>query len=340
MPKGQGFIQGHLSVSWGNQKSSQLRDLVLDDPNNIQGSWAHLPSLRAPIPQPLGQPLTTTPLALCAQVGALVYYIRCKSTSEFRVREKREGSSLGLPAVNELIWGEGSSENEDSLPRVTRVLRRARPMSAFYVALSLPGPGARRQVYEIKAQCPINNLAAYCKKTYMQYNSYYLQQPDVYRHCKCTPLSSACIHLMWGLEPKEEEKKSVTSTLSPRAAVTTGLRMKKTLPRTHYSGLCWQSFPTNRLLPSLLRSLLTVAVCACRKNLKAPPDQLFIENLVFFSQGCLLWSKAGSRFWLLWRHKQLVCGCRFKPKYINVTSRTTRVLAEVLMRQKLAVIDW
>lgn len=47
---------------------------------------------------------------------------------------------------------------------VTRVLRTAGPMSAFYAALSLPVPGARRQVYEIKAQCPINNLAAYCKK--------------------------------------------------------------------------------------------------------------------------------------------------------------------------------
>ena len=60
--------------------------------------------------------------------------------------------------------GGGLSENEDSLPRVTRVLRTAGPMSAFYAALSLPVPGARRQVYEIKAQCPINNLAAYCKK--------------------------------------------------------------------------------------------------------------------------------------------------------------------------------
>ena len=138
--------------------------IFLQQANNIQGSWAHPPSLRAPIPQPLGQPLTTTPLALCAQVGALVYHIRCQSTSEFRVREKPEGSSLSLPAVNELIWGGGLSENEDSLPRVTRVLRTAGPMSAFYVVLSLPGPGTRRQVYEIKAQCPINNLAAYCKK--------------------------------------------------------------------------------------------------------------------------------------------------------------------------------
>lgn len=221
---------------------------------------------------------------------------------------------MGLPAVNEPIWEEGSSENQDSLPRVTRVFCTAGPMSAFYVALSLLVPGARRQVYEIKAQCPINNLAAYCKKTYTRYNSYYLQQPDAYRHFKCTPLSSACIHLMWGLEPEEEEKKSITSTLCPCPAVTTGLRVKNTLPRTHYSGLCWQTFPTNHLLLSLLRSLLAVAVCACRKNLKAPPDQLFIQNLVFFSQGCLLWSKAGSRCWPLWRHKQLVCGCRFKPK--------------------------
>lgn len=88
MPKGQGFVQGHLSVSWDNRKHSQLRDLALDDPSNIQGSWAHRPSLRAPIPQPLGQLLTTMPLALCAQVGALVYHIRCKSASEFRARGK------------------------------------------------------------------------------------------------------------------------------------------------------------------------------------------------------------------------------------------------------------
>lgn len=66
---------------------------------------------------------------------------------------KREGSSLGLPAVNELIWGEErTSENEQSLPRVTRVLCAARPTSVFYAALSLLVPGARRQVYEIKAQ--------------------------------------------------------------------------------------------------------------------------------------------------------------------------------------------
>ena len=37
----------------------------------------------------------------------------------------------------------------------------------------------------------------------------------MYRHFQCTPLSSARFHLMWGLEPKEEEKKSITSTLCP-----------------------------------------------------------------------------------------------------------------------------
>lgn len=83
---------------------------------------------------------------------------------------KQEGSSLGVLAVNELIGrreeGEGGkpSENEQSLPRVTRVLCTARLTSVFYAVLRLLVPGARRQVYEIKAQCPINNLAAYCKK--------------------------------------------------------------------------------------------------------------------------------------------------------------------------------
>ena len=48
-------------------------------------------------------------------------------------------------------------------------------MYVFYAAFGLPVPGAHRRVYEIKAQCPINNLAAYCKKTYMPYNSYYLR---------------------------------------------------------------------------------------------------------------------------------------------------------------------
>lgn len=81
------------------------------------------------------------------------------------------------------------------------------PMYVFYVALRLPVPGAHRQVYEIKAQCPINNLAAYCKNTDTQYNSYYLQQPDVYGHFKCTSLSSTCFHFDVGSKTKEGREK-------------------------------------------------------------------------------------------------------------------------------------
>lgn len=146
------------------------------------------------------------------------------------------------------------------------------PMYVFYVALRLPVPGAHRQVYEIKAQCPINNLAAYCKNTDTQYNSYYLRQPDVYGHFKCTSLSSSCFHLTWGPKPKKEEKKNITSTLCPCPATKMGLMRKKTLQHTNYSGLCWLSFPTTHLLLSLLYSSLVVPVCVCRKNLKSPLD--------------------------------------------------------------------
>lgn len=140
---------------------------------------------------------------------------------------------MGLLAVNELISrreeGEGGkpSENEQSLPRVTRVLCTARLTSVFYAVFRLLVPGARRQVYEIKAQCPINNLATYCKKTYTQYNSYYLQQSDVYIHFKCTSLSSTCFHLMWSPKPNKEEKKNVTSTFCLRPAPKMGLMRKK-----------------------------------------------------------------------------------------------------------------
>lgn len=161
-------------------------------------------------------------------------------------------------------------------------------MHVFYAARRLPVPGARRQVYEIKAQCPINNLAAYCKKTYMQYNSYYLQQSDVYIHFKCTSLSSTRFHLMQNPKANKEEKKTITSTLCVCPATKMGLMRNKTPQCTNYSGLCWLSFSTSHPPLSLLYSLFLVAVCVCRKNLKSPLDELFIQNLVFFSQGCLL----------------------------------------------------
>lgn len=164
--------------------------------------------------RPWEQPLAKASLVLCAQAT-----MRCKSNFKFSMMGKRKGSSLGLPAVNELIWGKKPSENEPSLPRVARVLCAAHPTSVFYAVLRLLVPGARRQVYEIKAQRPINNLAAYCKKTYTQYNSYYLQQSDMYIHFKCTSLPPTCFHLMWSPKPNKEEKKHVTSTLCLRPAL-------------------------------------------------------------------------------------------------------------------------
>ena len=107
----------------------------------------------------------------------------------------------------------------------------------------------------------------------------------MYRHFKCTPLSSACFHLMWGLEPKEEETNSITSTLCPHGDEDE--EEENSSPRSLCRALL-AVLPRQPPPLSLLRSLLAVAVCACRKNLKAPPDQLFIQNLVFFSQGCLL----------------------------------------------------
>lgn len=59
----------------------------------------------------------------------------------------------------------------------------------FYVLLLLTILGAWRQVYEIKAQCPINNLAAYYK-TYTKSNNCYPQPSDMYTHFQCTPASS------------------------------------------------------------------------------------------------------------------------------------------------------
>lgn len=159
---------------------------------------------------------------------------------------------MALPAVNELIWGKRQSENEQSLPRVAGMLRAAGPMYLFYAALRLPVPGARRQVYEIKAQCPINNLAAYCKKTHTQYNSYYLQQSDVYRRFKRTSLSSTCFHSMWSPKPKREERRNITSSLCLCPATKVGLMGKKTLQCTNYSGLCWLPFPATHLPLSLL----------------------------------------------------------------------------------------
>lgn len=52
---------------------------------------------------------------------------------------------------------------------------------------------ACRQVYEIKAQHTINNLAAYHKKIP---HCIIARLYDVYIHFKCTSLSSACIYLM------------------------------------------------------------------------------------------------------------------------------------------------
>lgn len=170
---------------------------------------------------------------------------------------------MGLPAVNELIGGgEETSENEQSLPRVTRVLCAARPTYVFYAVLRLLVPGARRQVYEIKAQCPINNLAAYCKKTYTQYNSYYLQQSDVYIHFKRTSLSSTCFHLMWSPKPNKEENKNITSTLCLRPAPKTGLMRKKTIQGTNNSGPCQLFFSTS--YPPLIFALFfAFSCCLC-----------------------------------------------------------------------------
>lgn len=178
----------------------------------------------------------------------------------------------------------------------------ARPTYVFYAVLRLLVPGAGRQVYEIKARCPINNLAAYCKKTYTQYDSYYLQQSDVYIHFKGTSLSSTCFHLMWSPKPNKEEEKNITSTLCLRPAPQMALMRKKTIQGANHSGL-YQLLHIPPPLLSLLYSLLSVAVCVCRKNLQSLLGQLFIQNLVFFSQGCLLWSKAGSGCCLLQLHK-------------------------------------
>lgn len=77
--------------------------------------------------------------------------------------EKQEGPSLGLPAVKELIWGKRPVETTNRC-QSPRVLHATLPTHVFYAAFRLPVPRARWQVYEIKVQCPINNLAAYCEK--------------------------------------------------------------------------------------------------------------------------------------------------------------------------------
>lgn len=120
-----------------------------------------------------------------------------------------EGSSLGLPTVKELTCGERRSGNDQYPPESVGCFVQPALHMCFMQCSGCWCLGPE-QVYEIKAQCPINNWAAYCKKKKCtQYNSYYCQQSDVYRYFKWTSLSSVRFHLMWS--PKQIRRRKRTS---------------------------------------------------------------------------------------------------------------------------------
>lgn len=106
-----------------------------------------------------------------------------------------------------------------------------------YAAPRLLMLGAWRQVYEIKAQCPINNLAAYYK-TYTKYNSYCLQQSDVYTHFKCTSVSS--IYSIWcGFQNQTRRKERTLSPPLPSEALSQrSVNGKKPFLYPNYPWLC------------------------------------------------------------------------------------------------------
>lgn len=115
--------------------SSQLRALSSGQsqqhPVALESS---APLSEAPVPRPrkvtLGIACCHSPCSCVLRLG-LMSAMRCKLTSKLAVMGKRGGSSLGPPAVNELIWGKRLSANEQSPPGVAGVLVQPAPCMCF-----------------------------------------------------------------------------------------------------------------------------------------------------------------------------------------------------------------
>lgn len=153
-----------------------------------------------------------------------------------------------------------------------------------YAVLRLLMLGAWRQVYEIKAQSPINNLAAYYK-TYTKYNSYCLQQSDVYTHFKCTSVSS--IYSIWcGVQNQIRRKERTLSPSTPSEALLGRLvSRKKPILYPNYQGF-YSGLPYPP--PTLsLHSISTFFLCI----LKEPKTSHYSFRSWFSSRGAFYRTK-------------------------------------------------
>lgn len=185
--------------------------------------------------------------------------------------------------------------------------------------------GAWRQVYEIKAQCPINNWAAYYK-TYTKYNSYCLQQSDMYTHFKFPSVSS--IYSIWcGVQNQIRRKeRTLSPSTSSEALSRRLLNRKKPILYPHYPGLCSALAYPHSLS---FHSFFTFYLCF----LKESKISHYSFRSWFSSRG-IFYRTPNLGCYLSQCHKWLTYVCNSRAEINKYHCQDTRVQGEVLMIQK------